>query len=251
MTLSISGRIRKRLADLLWPHVCPTLPVLPPTTFAADGLTTEHASAFLDDPLFRRAYAAGEATGSWFGMDIRWRAYVVCWAARRGQFLGGDFVECGVNRGGYSRMLAEYVDLASMPGRKLYLIDTYRGLPEEFDDSEYRHPPGTYTDCYDDVVRTFAPFPNAVIIRGAIPPVLAKVQPERVCYLSIDLNCVAPSIRAAEHFWPRMTGGAIMVLDDYGFLVYHDQKAAFDDFARSQGTEVLSLPTGQGLLIKP
>jgi O-methyltransferase len=81
--------------------------------------------------------------------------------------------------------------------------------------------------------------------------VLPEVAAERVCYLSIDLNCVGPSIEAAERFWPLMSPGAVMVLDDYGFQLFRDQKEAFDLFAERIGVRILLLPTGQGLLIKP
>ena len=74
----------------------------------------------------------------------------------------------------------------------------------------------------------------------------------RVCYLSIDMNCVGPEIAAAEFFWDRLVSGAVVLLDDYGAGVWHlAQKRAFDEFARRKGVEILSLPTCQGLLIKP
>lgn len=222
---------------------------LPPDlAYATDGLWTRQRGSFLDDPLFRRAYAAGKATGSWWDLDLEWRAHIVCWAARRGAALDGDFVECGVHRGGYSRMLADYVDLASMPERRLWLIDTYEGVPERFRRTDIAHP---YDNCHQDILATFAPWPNAMVVKGEIPDILSEVTPDRVCYLSIDLNCVEPSIAAAEHFWPLLTSGAAMVLDDYGFLVFRDQQLAFDDFARRHDVPLLSLPTGQGLVIKP
>jgi hypothetical protein len=42
-----------------------------------------------------------------------------------------------------------------------------------------------------------------------------------------------------------------VVLDDYAFRGYERQKAAMDEFARQVGIEILTLPTGQGLIIKP
>ncbi len=72
-----------------------------------------------------------------------------------------------------------------------------------------------------------------------------------MAYLSIDMNCVLPEIAAAEHFWERMPSGAVTVLDDYGWNLHEQQKAAFDAFAAKRGVSVLSLPTGQGLIFKP
>jgi hypothetical protein len=150
MSLSFSGRLRRRVAEMLWPHAFEPPP--PPKellglTYAADGLMTQHSSDFLDDPRFQRAYAAGKATGSWWDHDLQWRAYVICWAAERGAALDGDFVECGVHRGGYSRMLADYVGLAARPEKSLYLVDTYRGVPERFRSEEQE---GMLAGLYDN-----------------------------------------------------------------------------------------------------
>jgi hypothetical protein len=48
-----------------------------------------------------------------------------------------------------------------------------------------------------------------------------------------------------------LSRGGIILLDDYGFVSYEEQKRGFDQFARSKGIEVLALPTGQGLILKP
>lgn len=65
------------------------------------------------------------------------------------------------------------------------------------------------------------------------------------------MNCAAPEIAAAEYFWDRMSPSAVMLLDDYGFVSYEEQKNAFDEFARKKAVEILALPTGQGVIIKP
>ncbi|HEX8192590.1 MAG TPA: TylF/MycF/NovP-related O-methyltransferase [Allosphingosinicella sp.] len=242
------------MAQFLWPPAFVEEPLLLPeaVTYYHDGLLSAHNCDFLADPHFQRAYAAGKATGSWWDHDLEWRAHVICWAAQRGLALGGDYVECGVHRGGFSRMLADYVGLDRHLDRKLYLIDTYRGVPKEFrSEGQEDVLESLYTDSYRDVLRTFAPFPNAKVVRGRIPDVLPEVRPEQVCYLSIDLNCVEPSIAAADHFWPLMVPGAAMILDDYGFSGFFDQKVAFDGWALRSGVEILSLPTGQGLVLKP
>jgi hypothetical protein len=65
------------------------------------------------------------------------------------------------------------------------------------------------------------------------------------------MNCVYPEISAAEYFWNKIAPGGIIVLDDYGFDKHINQKEAFDEFANKRGIQVLSLPTGQGLIFKP
>ena len=97
----------------------------------------------------------------------------------------------------------------------------------------------------------FAAFKNVVIVPGPIPETLPQVIPEKVAFLSIDMNCTIPEREALKHFWPRLVRGGVVLLDDYGFSHHEEQKVAHDAFAASQGTTVLSLPTGQGLMIKP
>lgn len=225
-------------------------------TFNSDGLVTVHNCDFVADPKFKAAYEAGERTGSWKGANIAWRAHVACWAARQAMNLDGDFVECGVNRGGLSRAVCEYVDFETS-GRTFYLLDTFQGLVAEQVTAEERalgisaSLGGYYEECYSDVVATFNKYPNVKIVRGPVPDTLPQVATERVAYLSIDMNCVAPEIAAAEYFWDRLVPGAVVVLDDYGWSNHILQKRAFDEFARACGIEVLSMPTGQGLMIKP
>lgn len=66
------------------------------------------------------------------------------------------------------------------------------------------------------------------------------------------MNCVAPEVAALEYFWDKMVSGGVIIFDDYGYAnSTNDQKFAHDKFARSKNVEILTLPTCQGLLIKP
>ena len=224
-----------------------------PLMYNQDGLATRHNSDFMTEPRFQRAYEAGLATGSWGADQIHWRVRVACWAAQKGMGIAGDFVECGVNRGGISRAVMEYLDFRNCD-RQFYLLDTFCGLRDEYITEEEKKrgfTAGGYDECYDEVCRTFSSFPNARIIRGPVPDTLPQVKAEKVAYLSIDMNCVLPEIAAAEYFWDKLSSGAVIVLDDYNHVGYAVQKRGFDEFAAARGVEVLPLPTCQGLIIKP
>jgi hypothetical protein len=222
-------------------------------TYNQDGLVTIHNADFMRDPHFAEAYKAGQQTGSWTFGDLHWRAYIVCWAAARGAALGGDFVECGVNRGGYALTVIKYVNFEQLP-KKFYLLDTYEGLIERYISPEEKARGvrvGEYEPCYDAVVRTFSPYANAEIIKGAVPDTLPLVKTDKISFLSLDMNTRDPEIAAAEYFWDKLVSGAVIVLDDYGWRKHYEQKIAFDEFARKRDLQVLALPTGQGLIIKP
>jgi O-methyltransferase len=217
-------------------------------TYMSDGLITRHTADFLNDQKFLSAYARGKATGSWMNMDPSWRVYTACWAASHAVNLPGDFVECGVNRGGTALAIMEYLDFNAL-GKRFFLLDTYSGFPQDAHAAPANR--GLYSDCHAEVVRTFAPYPGARIVRGVVPDTLAEIDAEQISYLSIDMNCAEPEIEAVRRLWPQMTVGAVVLLDDYGGgPAYHPQKQAFDALAQELGFHILALPTGQGLVVK-
>ena len=251
-----SARERQARAgyDLLVPpqlHLAPGM-----VTYNQDGLITMHnTAALLSDP-FLSAYAAAKETGSWRGplgqADIHWRAHVVCWVARQMEHFPGDFVECGVARGGTAILLLTYLGPAAFAGRDFYLYDTFRGLdtalssPQELAQTE-----GHYPDCYEEVRRRFEGFPRVHVIRGTLPHVLHERAPERVAYLHVDLNAAEPERLTLEFFWDRLLPGAMILFDDYGWVACEAQKKAIDEVLRERGVEAMTLPTGQCLAVKP
>jgi hypothetical protein len=54
-----------------------------------------------------------------------------------------------------------------------------------------------------------------------------------------------------EFFWDKLVPGALIVLDDYGWIGQYLQKEAIDEFLAPRNVKALTLPTGQGLIIKP
>lgn len=226
--------------------------VLGPLQYNRDGLATRHSCDFMRDEAFMSAYARGKATGSWKADDIHYRAYVACWAASRGIQLEGDFVECGVNKGGSALTVIAYVGLERHP-KTFYLLDTFCGLDEDHileEEKQRGIHGGRYEECHEAVKLTFSEFKNVRIIKGTVPETLPEVKTKKVAYLHIDMNCAAPEIAAAEFFWDKLVPGAAMVIDDYGWTGHEVQKREFDRFAYRKGQPILALPTGQGLLIK-
>ncbi len=240
-TAQIAARIHPRLS---------VRTDLPAFTFVEDGLGTIHNSDFAMQPRFQQAYALGKATGSWHDCDLRWRIHVLLWCAAHAARLQGAYVECGVNRGGFARAIIDYTNFATL-NRDYYLFDTFAGFDAaQLSTSERESvvPAYCYQDCYAAVQREFQDMPFVKIVRGAVPASLTEVG--AVAFLSIDMNCTAPEIAAVRFFWPHLVKGAPIVLDDYGFSLHHEQKAAFDALAAEWGVEILSLPTGQGLIFK-
>lgn len=225
-----------------------------PDLYDQDSLTTRHNHDFMKDPDFIAAYQRGVDADRDYKMH--WRVHVVLWAASHAKNLDGDFVECGVNRGFVSSAIMTYLNWNSLD-KNIFLFDTFCGIPDE-SISEREKKRGRidfsreqYSECYEEVKSNFAEFKNVHLIRGAIPETLTAEKIDKVCYLAIDMNCAKPEIDAATFFWDKLVCGAITLLDDYAYVGFEEQKRAFDKFASDRGIKILSLPTGQGLFIKP
>jgi hypothetical protein len=257
-------RIRNQFWKLSWfinnyKRVQPGIQFLPtvfhgPLTYQADGLITSNNCDFIEEPRFKKAYAFAAATNPWEGFNMPWRVYIVCWLADFVKHLPGDFVECGVNTGAYSRSVIDYINFPSLD-KTFYLLDTYEGLvANQISEKEkkagiesYLH---NYPNVYEQVLQTFKNF-QVKIIKGAVPGTLSQCDAKQICYLSIDMNVVEPEIAAANYFWDKIVKGGVMILDDYGFPKHIEQKKAFDEFAKEKRVQILSLPTGQGIIFKP
>jgi hypothetical protein len=234
-----------------------------PPSYNADFLRTWNKSVdFLTDRRFMSAYQRGMDSGHVIGrpagsrddIHIEWRIHTCCWAGRHASRLPGAFVECGTNTGIMSLAVCEYIDF-NATGKRFFLFDTFEGIPlEQISQGEAELGRASenkmYPDCWEIAQRNFAPFPNTQLIRGRVPDSLPSVDIGEVCYLCIDMNIAAPERAAIEYFWDRLVPGAPVIFDDYGWLAYREQKQTLDDFARSKGVEILTLPTGQGLLLK-
>ena len=227
--------------------------------YNADGLTVHGKQVpFLNDPRFVAAYRRAMESGHPFGDDlhIEWRVAVACWAGMHSTKLPGDFVECGVCTGIFSLAICDYVDF-NRTGKKFYLIDTFHGVPEEQAEPRHlatvRYLNGQWykSDTYERACENFRPFPRASVIRGKVPDVLSSLDVGSICYLHLDMNIAYPERAAIEYLWPKLSPGAFVLLDDYAWDGHEQQASALNEFASGVGVEILSLPTGQGLLAKP
>jgi hypothetical protein len=227
------------------------------SVYDQDGLRSVHNHDFMEDPAFRRAYARGITA---VGTDYQWhwRVHVGLWAAFSASKLTGDFVECGVNRGFLSSAIMEHLEWDRL-GKTFYLLDTFAGVAEEMipDNEEERQrnqqnlTSGFYVRGVESVARNFSQWRNVKIIQGRVPDTLPQVKTKQISYLHLDMNCAPPEIAALNYFWEKLISGAMVLLDDYAYIGYQPQKEAMDVFAKERGVRILSLPTGQGLLVKP
>lgn len=186
-----------------------------------------------------------------------WRVHVGLWTAYSASKLKGDFVECGVNKGFLSSAIMEYLDWNSLD-RTFYLMDTFSGIDENYVSPEgrasgilERNMTGFYTKDFEEVKKNFSQWKNIQFIRGSIPDTLIEVKTDSVAYLHIDMNNPLPEVAAFNYFWERLVPGGLILFDDYAYKGYEAQNEAMDEAVCKKNIKILSIPTGQGLVIKP
>lgn len=256
----MKSRIKKLVKSLLGKAGVFVMKVPASGIYAESGMATLHNTGCLETEKFQTAYRRGIKAAD-IDYKIQWRAYVACWAASQAIRAGkGDFVECGVNRGFMSSVIMSYLGWNRLD-RNFYLVDTFDGIREEILTDEEKAAgyiennraalaQGDYVRGVEGARKNFAEWPQAHVVQGFVPEVLKELPVASVAFIHLDMNNVTPEKAAAEYFWPLMIKGGVMLLDDYAFIGYDLTKKGMDDFAVAEDVEILSMPTGQGVLIK-
>jgi hypothetical protein len=120
----------------------------------------------------------------------------------------GDLAELGVYRGGVARALAE-----RFPARTVRLFDTFTGIPwDGYDPDKDRHRPGEFACPMDLVKDLLAGLSNVSFHPGLFPGTAAG---ERFALVHLDADLYASTLAGLEWFWPRLSVGGCVVLDDW------------------------------------
>lgn len=224
-----------------------------------DGLYTGHNHAFVNAHDFQQAYWRGVngTTGDSINTYGEWRVHIALWAAQNAFRREGDFVECGVCLGFMSSAIMTYLRWnEEKDARRYVLVDNFEGIvPSLLTDEEKQlgraHQFGDiYSSTYERAVKNLSEFANVDFVKGNVPDVLSQVQTNKIAFLHLDMNATIPEISALSYFWDKLIPGAFVLLDDYAYNGYEPQQRAFDELSSKLGFSVVSLPTGQGLIIK-
>lgn len=150
--------------------------------------------------------------------------------------IPGDFVECGVWKGG-SAMLAALTLQRFEPGsnRRLFLYDTYTGMPEPGErdigargerardlwDKSRNGQESEWCFAPLDAVRknmgsTGYPGGQVMYVEGRVEQTLPGTCPDRVSLLRLDTDWYESTLHELTHLFPRLSPGGILLIDDYG-----------------------------------
>jgi O-methyltransferase len=211
--------------------------------FSDNFLTWGRNNSMLEDDIFVKSWNNNIESES--DKAIIWRRYILACAAFHCVQLEGDFVECGCYMGVGVKTIVDYLGGREFP-KKFWAYDLFEHLPTMLNHPMPEHSP----DLYAKTVRKFADYPQVIVLRGKIPDVFSDGAPDKISYLHIDLNQAPAEIAALDALFDKVVSGGIIVLDDYEWAWYREQKIAEDPWFEVRGYRVMPLPTGQGLVFK-
>ena len=185
---------------------------------------------------------------------------------KKTQNIDGDIIECGVAQGhtlAFLFMLEK--EIGSM--RKITCFDTFEGFPPtSVEDGNYLSQSSSKLDRYkkytvDYVKSSFKEMglsdldiKSIEFIKGTIPESFSKFPSRKVSLLNLDVDLYEPILSSLKFFWPLMSKGGIIMLDEYDHPAdlskFPGAKLAVDKFCKEENVVLQRHFTNKTFLVK-
>ncbi len=150
--------------------------------------------------------------------------------------IDGDFVECGVWKGGSVMLMAIVLSELGVKDRKIYMYDTYEGMTEPTEKDvnfagtlaknkweDGRKDDGTSDWCYsslDEVKANLSqvdyPDDNFIIVQGMVEDTIPGTVPDKISLLRLDTDLYDSTLHELRNMYPLLVNGGVLIIDDYG-----------------------------------
>jgi O-methyltransferase len=162
--------------------------------------------------------------------------------------IPGDFVECGVWRGGASIFAKGVLNCLGDRTRKVWLCDSFEGMPVQRD--EDKADPALAENSYlavslEQVRENFLRFglldERVEFIKGWFSETLPTAPVERISVLRLDGDYYSSTIDALNGLYDKVSSGGFVIADDYNS--FQSCKQAIADFreAKKINTEIVPI----------
>jgi len=188
--------------------------------------------------------------------------------------IPGDFVECGVWRGGSMIAIANTLNDLKIDDRCLYLYDTYNGMtapspididikgmsaesflknPQDLTNNDYQSGVVAYAtlaDVTEGMVGTNYPRDLIHFIKGDVMQTLSTPLHEHIGLLRLDTDWYESTKFELNQLWDKISIGGILIVDDYDY--WNGSKVAVDEFfsARNILPLMMKLDSGGRMIVK-
>tara|TARA_B100000586_G_scaffold183419_1_gene134561 strand:- start:122 stop:877 length:756 start_codon:yes stop_codon:yes gene_type:complete len=166
--------------------------------------------------------------------------------------INGDFVECGVWKGGSCMLIAKELIKQNNLNRNIWLYDTFDGMTQPTDDdietetgikgkdllsnvekttekfNMWAYAP--IEEVKNNMLKTNYPIDNIKYIKGKVEDTLKSNTPRKIALLRLDTDWYESTKIELETLYPLITKGGILIIDDYGH--FEGAKRAVDDYFR-------------------
>jgi len=163
--------------------------------------------------------------------------------------IEGDFVECGVWRGGSSMVVALLLNELGDESRDLYLYDTYEGMSapteedvtwdgktadKKFADRQITEDTSDWClspidEVKDNLAGTGYPVDKMHFIKGKVEDTIPGQMPAGpIAILRLDTDWYESTRHEMLHLYPKLIQKGVLILDDYGH--WEGAKKAIDEY---------------------
>ena len=149
--------------------------------------------------------------------------------------IPGDFIECGVWKGGSSMLIAKYLESQSVHNRRVYLFDTFTGMPEpkEVDVSMSnsktdalsiwkKKKNGWWVSSEEEVSKnmllTGLKDSQFAIIKGKVEETIPSTLSDcsAASLVRLDTDWYESTAHELKYLYPLLSRQGVLIIDDYG-----------------------------------
>jgi O-methyltransferase len=171
--------------------------------------------------------------------------------------IEGDFVECGVWRGGSTMAAIDTLIKSGDKKREIYLYDTYEGMSEPTEHDKIFT--GTAADelmnasdkndatsvwCYsalEEVQNNVGSlkYPTELIhfVKGKVENTIPQNIPQKIALLRLDTDWYESTAHELKHLYPLLVPGGVIIIDDYGH--WEGARKAVDEYIETEKLPLL------------
>ncbi len=171
--------------------------------------------------------------------------------------IEGDFVECGVWRGGSTMAAIDTLIKSGDQTREIYLYDTFEGMsaPTEHDkvftgtaadelmNTTSKEDP-TSVWCYsaiEEVQKNVGSlnYPAAKVhyVKGKVEDTIPQTIPQKIALLRLDTDFYESTAHELKHLFPLLVPGGVIIIDDYGH--WEGARKAVDEYIADNKLKLL------------